>query len=217
MLSTEFRTIEEFPSYEINEDGIVRNIQTGKLKNITHDSKGRALVVLYKEDKGEKGYAVSLYISELLHKIFGLEPDTSFSESERMLKLRRDLDRAKGLKEEYEEEAESFSEIVEEPVNEKVVEENEVEIKEESEEVEEMTEEKEVVKEVKEETKTETKAKRTRKKTTITCNTTGEVFNSYREVTNKYNFNYDKFYNMFYYSKIDTINYSGLEFTKKIE
>ena len=162
---TEFRQIEDFPSYEISEDGIIRNILTHDLKRIVKDAKGRPLVTLYTESGPEKGYGNCIYISDLLHDIWGRPLDEDLHDTSHN-ELMQQIERARKASE------------------------------------------------VQKVTTPNSTVTSSRKRTTITCEETGQTFNGYTAAAKAFGFNYDKFYNTFYETKMNTITFEGKTFHK---
>ena len=82
-MAKDFRQLEDrFASYEVNEEGKVRNIKTKKYKTIISDMKGNQMVVLPDELSEDKA-SVAIYIKDLLFDYFGIEVEAD-SEDERI-------------------------------------------------------------------------------------------------------------------------------------
>lgn len=88
----EFRTLANYPEYEINNEGKVRSIKTKKYKAIYTDKKTEKPIVLLVDPNTK--YTVYEFISDLMHENFGT-PDEDIFNERKVEKLEKELEVAK--------------------------------------------------------------------------------------------------------------------------
>lgn len=185
-MTKEFKQLERYPSYEINEEGKVRNIETKKYKKLCTDKKGRSIVTLPHED----GHMVCEYICELLEEHFGIVCQETF---------------APDLLEEYREKARQAEEVAKARLAELEAAKAELQVK-----ASENAELAETLKQVEKLVPTR------KLKAYIIDTETGIEYKGFSKAARALGFNYDAFYNAFYLTEDNTISYEGHTFRKEM-